>query len=375
MTRESPSRAEVEIMTVSDIAKNRHEALSLLGDQGINLILECPEVESEFPRVFYLRENDGQIICSLKFLPDKLVADDGTEFKWAWAEDLFTHPQHRGRGLATIVTRRSAEILNQKGIAWGGVLSTDSAVRIYRRLNFYNPGYAKRYLMVKTVEPLLNAYINRKSIVRWIGNIFNPIISKVYYKFLKWNRISGIVKTFQELSLSDIKKNENYFPPIKYDCQCHFKDSNERIFWKVNWANSRQGHNCRIYLFGGCDASIALGYMVVRKRVQMEPMAGRFRDFRLMTLMDFGFFKLEENAYLMLLHSILKLFWQGDADVLEVITNNIRLQNLARHLGLIRIGKGMSFTYSVPRDWNWPNNYNNIRSMHLTHFCGDGFTF
>jgi hypothetical protein len=108
---------------------------------------------------------------------------------------------------------------------------------------------------------------------------------------------------------------------------------------------------------------------------QIAPLAGKYKNFKLMTLMDFGLFKNDKRIYSVLLKEVVELFWKSDADVLEVISNSEPLIKLMKKQWMIKIGKGMSFTFSVPERWKFDQMNNELSSWHLTSFCGDAFSF
>ena len=109
--------------------------------------------------------------------------------------------------------------------------------------------------------------------------------------------------------------------------------------------------------------------------MQTEPVAVKYKDFTIMTLMDYGLFIDDETTYLSIIEKLFDLFWQSSAEVLEVISNSEALCAVSRRKGMLRVGKGMSFKYSLPENWDIGDECNRLENWHLTHFCGDGFSF
>ncbi len=118
-----------------------------------------------------------------------------------------------------------------------------------------------------------------------------------------------------------------------------------------------------------------VAHAIVRQRLQEQPLAERYRDFRLMTLMDFSLADGDAQAASGIVGSVVQQFLQGDCDVLEIISNNRLVNRAATRRGLAPVGKGMSFAYAVPENWNWPSRLTQLENWPLTHFCGDGFSF
>ena len=118
-----------------------------------------------------------------------------------------------------------------------------------------------------------------------------------------------------------------------------------------------------------------LCYFVRRRKQVKEPTFRIFNNFRLMTLMHYGFFNNDSKAHKMLIEQVFDLFWKSDADVLEAISSSTIFHYYARPIGLIKLGQGMSFKFGAPKEWNLSHDCNYLKNWHLTHFSGDAFSF
>ena len=76
-----------------------------------------------------------------------------------------------------------------------------------------------------------------------------------------------------------------------------------------------------------------------------------------------------------LLQAVMSVFESTDAEVLEIITSSQELERAARRYALFKVGKGMSFKYSVPASWGLDRDAADIGNWDLTHYCGDAFSF
>jgi len=333
-----------------------------------DLLKRWPYPIDDFPCYFYITdEHKKKIISSLVTIPDNCYL--GTrKYRWSWSGSLFTDPQYRGKGLATLLVREQLRVLHERDYAWGVVFSTNTALHIYRKLDYTFPGFARRYMFMKTLRPFLSAYIKSKSLVN-ILNLFYQIIMKIILSMLSNQLRLDEEIVIERIDYDDINSLKNY-GEVFFGSKYHFEADWRVLFWKMN--NHR---NDNLYIVKNKYTNAPLFYLIMRDRKLADPFAGKFIDFKLMTLMDYAFFSDDSKMYKILLKAIYSLFIGSDSDVLEIISSSNQLGSYAKRLGMIAAGKGMSFTFSLPDACDIDRNSTQIHNWHLTHYNGDAFTF
>jgi GNAT superfamily N-acetyltransferase len=334
---------------------------------NINMVYtltDCPDIFDDFPCFFYLSDGD-RIVSSFGAIPDTLYSD-GRTYRWAWAGSLFTDPVYRGRGIATYLVENMVTVLHQKDIAWGGVFSTPTAIKIYKKLGFTIPGYANRYVILKRLKPLLNSHINNGLLVKACDRLYRGLVYLILPLINKPNKPPinlGMVERFKD----DIHAN---LPKPYYHTKYHFNDSYSKLKWKLS-----HNKDMDLYLIKSTQKEEYLCYFVIKNRRITSPIAERYSNFKLLTLMDYGVYNDDDNTYTILLNEAFNVFWKSDADVFEIISSSRGLNRAVRYKGMIRLGKGMSFKFCVPMNWNFDDTSKALDNWPLTHFCGDGFSF
>ncbi len=368
------SEYRVKFIEFKELDVIKREQPDLYNNASSRLLLSCPDIFEEFPCYFYILDNEDKIVCSVKTFPDRLVVGIKS-YPWAWFGALFTKEDHRGKGLATLLIRECRNILHKKGIAWGGVFSTENALRIYRKLGFTIPGYADRYLFLKSGRAFLSVHVRIKFLASFLNILYMGVIRVVYRAFLskRWFREKPHRKVvFEECS----EFNDTAFKgKIEHSAGFHFNDSIFKLNWKIGGCRKKAENACNSYIVRELATNDVVGYFVVRNKLQIEPVASKYRDFRIMTLMDYGLFIDDETVYLSIIDKLFDLFWESSAEVFEVVSNSETLCAELRRKGMLRVGKGMSFKYSLPESWNISDECKKLENWHLTHFCGDGFSF
>jgi len=351
-----------------------HPLLTAFSPLALDRLTSCPDITDDFPAFFFILNGEGQIVCSSKALPDSLWLRK-EKFRWAWTGGIFTIESHRGKGLATLLVRESNKVLHQKSIGRGTVFSRDMVLHIYEKLGYSLPGFAARYLMVKSLRPFLEAHIKVKPLVRGLNKLSHPIIRLFFQHWYgrKGSDLPDIGITRLPLHL-DITAYDG-FPDIYHPTDFHFDQGFLKLVWKVNVSNANRDNDCRIYVLTESGFTQPLGYFVVRFKEQKEPIGGRYNNFKMMTLMDYGLFRNDNKIYWALLKEALKLFWGSDAEVLEIISNSEPFDHIIKRMGFRKIGRGMSYGFSVPSNWNLGTESRELRVWPLTHFCGDAFSF
>jgi hypothetical protein len=92
-----------------------------------------------------------------------------------------------------------------------------------------------------------------------------------------------------------------------------------------------------------------------------------------MTLMDFGFAEPSKQNYLALLAHLLIEFYESRAEILELVSPVPEFNLVSRQCGLLPVGKGMSFAFSLPPGWNLDqSSFSDISRWPISHLSGDG---
>jgi GNAT superfamily N-acetyltransferase len=339
------------------------------------LLDACPIIRDDFPCFFCLRAGTNDLACWVRAIPDNLEIG-GTEMPWAWFGALFTKEEYRGRGLATTLIDQTRRIVHADGMAWGGVFSSDVALKIYRTLGYTMPGFASRFLFVKRMRPLLKAHID-SALFSKVGSTLISPLNSLYYHL---GRLRNVKHT-RGLS------SERFAPPPQAALQelaasfphsevFSFDNRPTVLAWKTTMCAAREENECAILKIRDDRAVRDLGYAVLRSKYQSRAIGDKYKDFKLMTLMDFGLGIHDDRSCSGLLDKVGKVFWESDAEILEVISSSPHLGQAARRMGMVRVGKGMSFTFSLPGKWQLDAAaYGDVRNWHLVPFCGDGFSF
>mgnify|MGYP001208920063 CR=1 FL=1 len=327
----------------------------------------CPDIRNNFPCFFYLTDQD-KIISTLSALPDEIHAS-GEIFSWAWAGALFTDPYYRGKGLATLLIKNMVKVLHKRNIGWGGVFSTLEAIHIYRKLNFVIPGYANRYLLLKTAAPLGNIVKNKMfiSVLDIPYRITLRIILKLINRPLPPNKFNIAVRKV-DIANEDLSG----IPRPYYHTPYHFNDNFDKIKWKILTTSDTV-----LYFIISKSTNKYLCYFVLkdRNRKTKDPFSDRFFNVKLMTLMDYGVYNNDINTYEALVSAVFSLFWDGDAEALEVISSSKILNKILKRNGMVKVFKGMSFKFCAPQSWKVNQSAAVVSNWPLTHFNGDGFMF
>lgn len=74
------------------------------------------------------RNSRGQIIAM-----GRAISDGASD---AYLQDVTTHPDYRGKGLARQIIRALIEILAKDGMGWIGVVAERGSYGLYEKLNF-----------------------------------------------------------------------------------------------------------------------------------------------------------------------------------------------------------------------------------------------
>ncbi len=177
--------------------------------------------------------------------------------------------------------------------------------------------------------------------------------------------------SFEEADIENLGSNGVSFDQRHYDSPLHFNDSLTKLAWKM-----RGRPALRLYLLRENETSRIVAYCIIKdRRLEESRYLGRYRGLRLMTMMDFGIFESDRDFYRILLNAVLHHFLESGGDVLDLISTSPPVHSAARRLGMLKVGKGMTFHYAPTSACAMPEAAKQIDNWHLTHFCSDGFTF
>jgi GNAT superfamily N-acetyltransferase len=333
-----------------------------------------PGVEDDFPCFFYLVDGEGRPASWIRAYPD-ILSIDGKQHRWAWLYDLFTVPEHRGKGLSTRLCRNMTHTLHQRGIGFAGVFSTEVTLHVFAKLGHVLPGHVPRYLMLKSVRPLVEAHFDNRVLRGAAYVLAQPLVSTTNLAFRSIARMRGIRAGFVEVPSCDQGDIPDVLEQLNRTSPVHFHKDADWLQWKIDTWTRIGGNQSALYVLRALPDGEPLGYAVVGRTRPAKPLAGRYKDFELMTLLDFAVTRPERPVCAALLRELVKRFFACDAEVLEVYSNVPPLNAVMGTSGMLRVGKGMSFSFSVPEDWNLDPAMNELTRWPLTHFSGDGFCF
>jgi GNAT superfamily N-acetyltransferase len=331
-----------------------------------SIIKHCPDIYDDFPCFFYLSEG-GRVIANISALPDYLFVS-GLKHRWAWAGGLLTDAEYRGKGLATLLVKNMVAVLKRKNIGWGGVFSNLAALHIFGKLGLTIPGYANRYVFLKAAKSFLRYYIKNKFFLRFIDFFYQKTVRIMVGAINKFSSPAGMNGNRVKI---DVEGNRNKgFSNVYYFTKYHFNHSFSKIKWRMSGKNEMA-----LYVVSNEQSNGDIGYFIVKSRTVKEPFVGKYKDFGLMTLMDYGCFDPNLANYCNILKEAFQEFLQSDAEVLEIISSFRFMNFLLKRRGFIKLGKGMPFTFVIPPGWNLEEDCKDIWNWPLTHFCGDAFSF
>lgn len=330
-----------------------------------NHLHECPDITPDFPCYFYLHDGDN-IVASMSAIPDTLFTKDAA-YKWAWMGSFLTDPNYRRRGLGSYLWSMSLEVLSQQGYIMGGAFANPITTHICKKLDFVMPARIERLVALKLVSPLLNGYTKYRMFGRVADAMYSPV-ARFWNKFSKYLLPRG----HDHVIVNEIFPTGTHGFGTSKPCHgrlAHFNNEWNKIEWKLKYANNTKVFN----VSNKCEGD--LFYLSIKERFIDKQFAGRFSNFRLMTLMDYGYFRPCDKSDDTMLNIILELFRKSDCDVLEVITPSLPLIKKAKYRGLGRAGKGVAFWFKPPPGVDLGSDVLSNRAWHFTHFVADAFSF
>jgi GNAT superfamily N-acetyltransferase len=337
---------------------------------------DCPTAWPDFPCFFYLSDPAGKLIASTGALPDAMVTTaDGIRRPWAWTRDLYCAPEFRGKGLATQLQSATTRTLHEKGIARGSVFGMPATRHIYQKIGATLAGFATRYIQLTSASPFLRAHLGDSTAVKALGAIARPVVASIARA--RWADARAVAPRSARLiricpATIDPCVAARAFDRVWHSTPFHFDETLATIRWKLRRANLRRDGRCELH-FLSTGYGALVGFFISRLMRVTEPLHGNYRDFVLMNLMHFGLFEEDPSLYAPLLDHVIELFWSSPAEVLEILSSCKPLLGASRARGLLRVGRGMSFTVAIPQGWNLaPEDYR-VTNWPLTLFRGDGF--
>jgi GNAT superfamily N-acetyltransferase len=371
----SPLKYEVRHVAFHELddLEVRHPLVSQIQSRiSFEHLKKCPGMTDDFPVCFYI-VIENKIASSFMTFPDMLFIGS-REYPWAWNHATYTNPSYRGRGLATALNREAIKVLHQNGWARSAAFSSAATVHIYNKLGLTFPGYVKRYLMLKSLRPILKAHFPSQSLAGFFDFLSRPFLFLMNHIIYGRKRRDDPKMKMERISLENEKALIESFPKVVHEHPFHFDSSPSKLRWKINVSNSLDDQNCSLYMLKDAQQNHALCYFIIRTKFQREPRGSRYKDFKLMTLMDFGLFRYDLHIYSVLLKKVLNLFWASDAEIFEIVSNSNTMNSLIKKYGMLKAGRGVSFNFIVPKEWNWENEWDNLENWNITHFSVDAFS-
>jgi GNAT superfamily N-acetyltransferase len=326
-----------------------------------------PHITEGFPVFCYMLDGD-KIVSHFWSFPDRLFCREG-EFKWAWCGNLFTDPDYRGKGVASALVKEQVSLFHSQDLAWGGVFSTPTALRIYQRLGFSVLGHAPRYVMVKNVGPLLRHHI--------ANSLINSLADRAYGALVRGARkLLHDHDAFHRKYMIDAETIETNNPArdpdsAKYPHQYHFDDSGAMLYWKMRARNID-----RLYIARDRHAASKAFYLITRCReIKNKAIFGRYKGIKLLSVMDYGRFDLNPSVSDAIVSGLMTLFFSSDADACELISSDADICRFAGRRGMMPLGAGMSYAYCLPATWRLGSESRDIHQWHLSSYRGDAFSF
>ena len=167
---------QIEIHEQDRVAE-RHPELTAQypGLSKPNKVHDFARGASDFPYLFYAMA-EGRVVAHFMSFLDILKSGD-KEYPWAWNYGLYTDPSFRGRGIAQNLVQHQLNEFARRNLIWGGVFSSDAALRLYRRMSFHMMDRVPRLCLFRNVRPLLHRNTHSKVATMVGGLAFDAIFA------------------------------------------------------------------------------------------------------------------------------------------------------------------------------------------------------
>jgi hypothetical protein len=341
----------------------RHNPLKFMAD-----LKRLPTSYSDFPFYFYIHHND-KIVSSIKAFPDFMFIRN-MQYKWAWSGDLFSDVEYRGKGGASILWKNMIDVLLEQKYIIGGAFMNPITTHIGLKTGFTVTDRAHRILFMKTIKPFLSAHSKFSRANIFVDYFYRKIIQQIKQIYLKYNSFSKSNYIIEKIEFSNKDKNDLIFKKIFHNNLHHFDDCAAKINWKVE---NRNGLST--FIIHDKSSHKPIAYYILKSRFIKHKLGGRYSNFNLMTLMDFGFFSSNSKNIDVLIYFVENSFWNSKSDILEIVTSNPNFIRKAYRKGFIKVGRGIEFMFKPPADVELHPDSNKIENWHFTHFISDGYSF
>ena len=366
--------SELQVVHCGDCreVKSRHPHIGdLVSEQDLSTYATFSGACDEFPLFFYFLDRSDRPCAYFRVIPDQAVVDDH-RIPWAWTGDNFTVPKYRGQGLSTKLQAAATKYLHERGIARGSVFSTEVTLHIFKKIGIPLVGHVPRFVALRSVHPLLDAHLSNRAIKRALavaGHLAVKAVELWAATYARRWRHGTCWVAADELDDSDLQQ---LLDNTKGSHDGHF--STDLCMMRKKLALAARAGDVKWDVLCDSGSSQPIAYAILRQRLQSKPLAEKYSNFSLMTLLDFGIAKSDARGAAAVLGHLVHQFLNSQADVLEIISADAQLNRLARRCGLIPAGKGMSFSSAFPEKHFAARGPMSVHQWPLTHFCGDAFT-
>lgn len=324
--------------------------------------IDYPE---DFPYAFYALE-DGIVASYLNSFPDTLHWRQ-QQYRWAWNANLFTDPAFRGRRFAQKIIEHQLTIFAGQGLVWGGTFSSDSALRLYRKLGFKVVGAASRMCLLRDPRAFLGYHLKSNAMVQLLSASYRLAYASAKLFMLR-ERSFRKQYSIERIDLQELARIESAYP-VQYGTRAHWNDEPALLRAKMSSRNRDQ-----IAVVRNSSGRPLLFFLWRVRNTRERPIRERYSGVRMFSVMHFGYLEAPTRAGV-LIDAAIALFHESAADLLEIITSPPDLQSAARRRGFVALGPGMSFTFKTPAGHPLDKLQTEISDWHLTHYSGDGYSF
>jgi GNAT superfamily N-acetyltransferase len=366
-----PAACRFQAFAVDECAGSRDRAVgALVGPSLLRELQANPDTIAAAPAVFCLIAGSDRPVSWIRAWADQLTVGNRT-IPWLWTGDLHTVPELRGKGLATHLQRESTRWAAEHGFGRGSVFSTDETLRIYRNLGYLQPGFAARTVLIRSSRPVLAAHLPWPRAAGAASACLRPLaaaaMTVVAARCRRWTKGTAASQSgdARGAGVAAVVVAAEQTMPVRFNI------SPAKLQWKMDCA-APKGGPCTVTVVTTTRGA-PLGLAVTRTRLETRPLAGRYRDFRCTSLLDFVLAERSDGAARALLgHIVIDFLSRAEGEIFQLISYSPRLRDLSRRLGFLPAGRGMSFSCMLPPGCTAPADAGDIAAWPVTHFSGDG---
>ncbi len=335
----------------------------------LNNLKTCPDLDEDLPCLFLVFDRHDNIVSMIKAFPDTLYFSTGLS-PMVWTGNLFTVCAFRGQGLATFLLEMRQKYLGEKRLFRGSVFSTDVALHIHRKLGDHVLGHLPRYLLFKSIRPFIGERIGG-----FPGTVSERIMLPVLSFWHSLKRPNPGYSTIEIDTHSPDWVWKDVFSALPDQHTCHFNNQFEKILWKIRCSNQKPHNQTSLYVLSDLSDKNPIAYAVIRESSRHPQLRDKMHSRPVMTLADYGIFMNVEIGLHQLAHFVMGLFIRSKSEVLEIFPNSKDMERILRKWGMLRAGKGMSFSMTIPPSNEFKDLPLKLNNWCLNPFCGDAFTF